>query len=68
MTDASTCLAVSLFFIHKEERSMYEAEIFDTKKKTTFVVRRESPYLLQQWLKKHRIGHSKKLVLVRSDV
>ena len=47
---------------------MFEAEIYDTEKKASFIIRRESPYLLQQWLKKHRIGHSKKLVLVRSDV
>ncbi len=49
----------------------YEAEIYDREAKRYFIIRKESPYLLKQWLKKHRVlanYKGKKLLLVRSDV
>lgn len=50
---------------------MYEAELYDKVTKRYFVVKKESPYLLKQWLKKHKLlakYKDKRLLLVRSDV
>lgn len=49
----------------------FEAEIWDRENKRSFIVRKESPFLLKQWLKQHRVlgrYKNKKLLLMRSDV
>lgn len=43
---------------------MYVLELYDTKTQRRFSVEFESPYLMEQWKKKHKIPYSKRLVVI----
>ena len=46
---------------------MYVLEVKDTVTPRRFIVRLSSPYLLEQWKKKHKIPYSKRLVVISED-
>ncbi len=43
---------------------MYVLEVQDNETQRRFTVRLSSPYLLEQWKKKHKIPYSKRLVVI----
>lgn len=49
---------------YKQELSMYTLDLYDKKTKRSFTVKFTSPYLLNQWKKRHKIPYSKRLVII----